>query len=308
MVPRPYETTAIDAHPTRASWEASAEQVVQTMLQRWRLEPGDRFLSGAGGATLAVTREDGGEAVLKVVYPHVEALWEPVALSAWRGLAPEVLDSDPWTWALLLERVRPGTPLSEAHLDTAAAVSAGARVLAGLHRVRPPRDLPGLAGMIDAYLQTAGVVVDDRAEELDDLDIRVELGAALDDLRTLASDPGPRVMLHGDANPGNILQHGDASWRAIDAKPVVGDPAFDPWPLIAQLGDPWSQPDPAQVLLPSLRRVAGVLGARPLRIARWCAGRTALDVTWHLADGDLRRAARSAEELRVFGGIVSSGA
>lgn len=42
-------------------------------------------------------------------------------------------------------------------------------------------------------------------------------------------------LAHGDFNPGNILRDdsgGAAGWIAIDPKAVIGDLAWDPWPLI----------------------------------------------------------------------------
>jgi streptomycin 6-kinase len=41
-----------------------------------------------------------------------------------------------------------------------------------------------------------------------------------------------RVLLHGDFNPGNVLSWGDGRWAVIDPKPMIGDPAYDPWPLV----------------------------------------------------------------------------
>jgi streptomycin 6-kinase len=51
------------------------------------------------------------------------------------------------------------------------------------------------------------------------------------------SAPRP-VVVHGDFNPGNLLAAEREPYLAIDPKPMIGDPAYDPWPLVAQLGSP----------------------------------------------------------------------
>ena len=100
-------------------------------------------------------------------------------------------------------------------------------------------------------------------------------------LRTLPDEATRRGLCHGDLNPGNILRtddhaapadHGDpsAGWLAIDPKPVHGDLAWDPWPLLTQVGD-WTSavPDPS-VLADRIRLVADLSGLDAARIGAWC--------------------------------------
>jgi len=57
---------------------------------------------------------------------------------------------------------------------------------------------------------------------------------AVDLLRTLPRDARREGLSHGDLNPGNILRDdsgGQVGWAAIDPKAVIGDLAWDPWPL-----------------------------------------------------------------------------
>jgi streptomycin 6-kinase len=51
-------------------------------------------------------------------------------------------------------------------------------------------------------------------------------------LRELPPTAGRRVLLHGDFNPGNVLAGRTGTWVAIDPKPMIGDPAYDLWPLL----------------------------------------------------------------------------
>jgi hypothetical protein len=64
----------------------------------------------------------------------------------------------------------------------------------------------------------------------------VEPGAQLLEQRPLEAS-ARTVVLHGDFNPANVLSAERAAWLAIDAKPMVGDAAYDPVPMIRQVGD-----------------------------------------------------------------------
>lgn len=70
----------------------------------------------------------------------------------------------------------------------------------------------------------------------------VEHGAAL--LESLPRTATHTVVLHGDINPGNILAAHREPWLAIDPKPMVGDPAYDPAPLLAQVSPTRGPSDP----------------------------------------------------------------
>ncbi len=108
------------------------------------------------------------------------------------------------------------------------------------------------------------------------------------------------MFLHGDYNPGNLLASDDGSWRVIDPNPLVGDPAFDPWPLIEQLGSPWKQPRPEVVLLRNATVACDLAGVDRDRVLQWAFARTGLNVTWYLEDGDLQHAADEVAKLEVL--------
>ncbi|HWR86490.1 MAG TPA: aminoglycoside phosphotransferase family protein, partial [Rhodoglobus sp.] len=119
--------------------------------------------------------------------------------------------------------------------------------------------------------------------------------------RELLATPAPRTLLHGDFNPGNVLEAG-GRWRIIDPKPMLGDPAFDLPPMLDQVGDPWRRPDPERVLAD---RVAA-LPDDPMRVARWAFARAALDVSWYLEDDDREGAAISLRRARGWRSISAA--
>ena len=68
----------------------------------------------------------------------------------------------------------------------------------------------------------------------------VEVGATL--LETLPTTAPRDVVVHGDFNPRNVLRAERQPWLAIDPQPMVGDPAFDPPAIIAQVAPPSDDP------------------------------------------------------------------
>lgn len=84
--------------------------------------------------------------------------------------------------------------------------------------------------------------------------------------RELAALPGPKVLLHGDLHPRNVLDGGaERGYVAIDPRACVGDPAFDliDWVFFGG-GD-------AGVLVSRAERLAAEAGVDPESLRRWCA-------------------------------------
>jgi streptomycin 6-kinase len=213
-----------------------------------------------------------------------------------------VLKQDPWTWSLLLERVEPGTRLSDADLPVARALAIASELFAKFVEVDIPADVPDLADIMTGYLSNAHGRLDGQRAELEALGVRELVESGLADVAALAASTDDDYFLHGDYNPGNLLldeHEGSDRWRVIDPKPMRGDREFDLWPLVEQLGSPWTRPDPASVLRDQLLLVTENTGCDYARAARWAFGRSALDVTWYLEDSNREAAAAAARKLRI---------
>ncbi len=304
-----FEPGPIDAYPSKDAWDAVRYELLDAMASRWELQLLGSFEGGVAGVVERVRRPDGTEAVLKVGFPHFEGRWEAVGLDAFAdGTAPRVLDADPWTWSLLLEPVIPGTPLSAAPLDRLSAVRAGAAAYAAAVDVTPPRDMLTLEDTIDAYLANARARWPGQLPILDAAGITDAVRAALDEGEQLARDVAPVALLHGDANPGNILLSGSVergSWLLIDPKPMTGDPAFDLAPLVDQLGDPHRASAPPERLMEQLALAAEITGIDPHRSLRWALVRAALDVTWAIEDGVAAEIDRALRRFRNWSAATS---
>ena len=304
-------------------WLDSIPARAARAVERWSLVLGEPFESGMAGWTAPATTAAGTEVVVKLSYPHIEARDEAAALAAWHGAgAVEVLGADADDWALLLRRLRPGTTLRDERLPPVEHLAVGAELLRRMAAVPVPAGAP-FQDLVEVADRLA-VIAAERVERLlPAAPIRVDAGLcrhAVDLLRTLPRDAAHRGLAHGDLNPGNILRHDDAAageedgspgWLAIDPKPVHGDLAWDPWPLLTQVGD-WTVTVPAATeLADRTRLVADVTGLDPARIASWCVARGvesglwAADRGWWTgfrgADGDLARTGAWASAANLLG-------
>jgi streptomycin 6-kinase len=125
-------------------------------------------------------------------------------------------------------------------------------------------------------------------------------GAAL--LRALPGSAQRTAVLHGDFNPGNVLSAGGGRWSAIDPKPMIGDPAYDPWPLLEQIDDPFAAA-PRRVLRGRVALMAEALGLQPVRLVSWALARRVESALWAADHGDVAGGAAMMAGARVLAGL-----
>lgn len=136
--------------------------------------------------------------------------------------------------------MHPGRPLAE-EPDDEVTVSLAAGVLVRLWQPvdgdHPFESLADLAAELSVAAE----------ERLDRFDPPWDLGLVREGIGVLHELPRTTeklALLHQDFHPRNILSAQRQPWLAIDPKPVVGDPAFDPVQLIVQVGDLLAKDDP----------------------------------------------------------------
>lgn len=299
-------------------WLIALPVLVERAATRWMLTLGQPFEDGMSAWTAPATTATGAPAVLKLSYPHEEARHEGAALRVWAGNGTvRLLDSHSGDWALLLARCAPGTALRDVELSDREHVRVGAELMNQMATAPLP-----VGGPFPALVDVAAGLADVASERIDRLTgsapIPLDRGlcaVAVDLLRTLALD-APRVGLaHGDLNPGNILRDepdGAARWVAIDPKAVIGDLAWDPWPLLTQVGGWATTVTPAGILADRTRLLADLTGLDAARIAAWSTARGIESALWAAnrgwwtgfrgADGDLARAREWATATATLGG------
>jgi streptomycin 6-kinase len=177
---------------------------------------------------VAPARDNAGrDLVLKLAWQHDEARHEADGLRAWDGDgAVRLYDraTGDATSILLLERCRPGNPLAEALPETAQD-----QIVAGLlnrlwQAPADPAVFRPLQVMCDAWAAEFQQRLAGTSRQLDPGLAR----AAIELLRTLPATADRQVLLATDLHAGNILATDREPWLAIDPKPYLGDPTYDP--------------------------------------------------------------------------------
>ncbi|MCH6163419.1 aminoglycoside phosphotransferase family protein [Streptomyces marispadix] len=331
-----------DMRRTRSGreWLDRLPTLVGEFLERWDLRLGAPYHGGSCSWVAPALRADGTRAVLKVSWPHREARPEGEVLKLWAGRGSVLVhEHDPKHYALLLERCEPGTELREARgLPPEERLLLGAGVLTrlwdagtgGEHRLPsveqpstverlPSVEPPSTGGHLPPVEQLPCVerlstVTADWAQRAEDRVARYDwptgvdtglftLGANL--LRELPYGAGRETIVHGDFNPGNLLAAQREPWLAIDTKPMYGDPAFDPWPLIQQIGDPFAHSDPRRVLTRRTALVADATGADVTRLRAWAVARLVDFLLYHLdGHGDLSDSVRMSDQVRTVAEVA----
>jgi streptomycin 6-kinase len=267
--------------PLGAQWQRELPARIARLVECWDLVLDPPYLPGGVTSYVAPARRaDGSRAVLKIVIPHREMRDEAVALRVWNGNgAIALLDSDRDEHALLLEHCDPGTSLREL-TDEDAILDIGADVLLQLWAAPAPAEP---FEPLEAVTEWFADLVTERQQRLGRPLPQPLVDEAVEALRELPRSATRRVVLHHDFHPGNVLAATRAPWLAIDPKPQVGDPAFDPLQLILQTGEPLAMPDPAATLRERVLRLSERLGLEPDRLRSWGVGRC---VEWSLSRTD----------------------
>ncbi|MET9093165.1 aminoglycoside phosphotransferase family protein [Streptomyces cyaneofuscatus] len=292
-------------------------------LEEWGLRRDGAVMYGMCALVLPVVREaDGVPAALKLQLVDAETVGEPVALRAWGAAgagAVGVLDHDPGTGALLLERLDEGRPLSGMAggggvpggsrlvgegvpggsrlvgevADARRAVTVLGEVLARLAAVPAPEGLRTLGDAVERMLAAAPGVVERLADEGE----RRLLADCVAAVREVAGEPGDR-LLHWDLHYDNILAgRADAGrageWVALDPKPLAGDPGFELFPALDNLFDA------GEVVwrFDALTEALGMERDRG-RARAWTLARVLQNAVWAVGDGERELAPDHAEIAR----------
>ena len=206
---------------TGEAWLRRLPGLLAQLLEEWSLSVDGDVRWGVAAVAVPV-RSPAGPAVLKVTWPHHEALTEHLGLRQWNGKgAVRLLRADPRRFALLLERLDPATDLRSVPVEEACGIIGD--LLAQLRSPALPQ-VPTLSAYAARQLA--------KPPPLDVLPRRF-----VDQARRLAedlsTDPGADAcLLHTDLHYENVLRGTRQPWVAIDPKPTAGDRAFEVAPAL----------------------------------------------------------------------------
>lgn len=283
-------------------WLAELPALIEQVRDEFGLRLSPPLHGGSCSWVAPAELPDGTRVIVKIGWPHREMRGEPAALRQWAGHgAVRLLAEDPTRHALILERCEPGEPLSSASAGAEDRLRAGCGVLRRLWEAPvPPEDEIESLGTVTA--EWADLVAERMARIRPGYDPGlVAEGTRL--LRELPASADRRVLLHGDFNPGNVLTAGAGTWIAIDPKPMIGDPAYDPWPLLEQIDDPFATANPAITLRTRCALLAAELDVAEDRILWWSVARRVETALWAAHHGDVPGGAAIMGEAHLLASL-----
>jgi streptomycin 6-kinase len=262
-------------------WIAGLPAMAVSYLDRWQLVIDGPVASGAVALIIPVAVGDGSKAVLKLQPVDDETGGEPAALKAWAGRgAVRLLEHDPSSGAMLLERLDASRDLSTMPDDLAAA-KVIAELLVQLNSVPAPADIRRLREVAAATLagtpDAIRLVADD-----DERQLLINCAARLEEL---ISDRIDSRLLHWDLHYFNTLAPLDdpQHWKAIDPKPLSGDSGFELLPALWNRWDDLTKTgDLTRALLRRFDLMTEIIGLDRPRAAAWTLGRVLQAAVWDL--------------------------
>jgi streptomycin 6-kinase len=266
--------------PGRA-WIAALPRLAAEVLDRWALCWDGPPRHGMGALVLPVIRADGTPAALKLQPVNEENAGEPVGLRIWNGDGVvRLLDHEPHTGSMLLERLDGARSLSTIH-DDIAALQILAELMARLVAVPAPAGLRHLSDIAAAMLDEVPTAVTALGDPAERRFVRTCASAVAE----LIGEPGDR-LLHWDLHYDNILAAQREPWLAIDPKPLAGDPSFE---LLPALDNRWDEVvatgDVARAVLRRFDLLTEVVGLDRQRATGWTLGRVLQNLLWDIEDG-----------------------
>jgi len=281
-IPESFARTQIELNgPDGADWLNRLPGLIAECEQRWELRVGPPFAPLSYNYVAPAVRADGVEVVLKLGFPNPELITEIEALRlyAGRGIV-QLIEADPERGALLLERLKPGAPLS--HLtDDEAMTAVAAQVMQQLWRPAPLNGpfpsvadwaggLRKLRTRFDGGCGPLPTQLVERAETL---------------FAELLNSMAEPVLLHGDLHHDNILSAERQPWLALDPKGIIGEPAYEVGALLRnQLPESLSASEAKRLLARRLDQLAEALGFDRERLRAWGFAQAVLSAWWSLED------------------------
>jgi streptomycin 6-kinase len=238
-------------------------------LAKWRLtldaEPFETHSSW-----LAFVRRDSVAAVLKVFKPHSDEMRSAAILRHWGDRAVHVLEGD--SSAMLIERVRPGAPLTElVASDDDGATHIWCDTVAALHTTPAPEGWPTLLDCGRSFNKPCP----EHAMLKRDLFERGKKGF----FELCESQSPTRYLLHTDLHHANVVRDDARGWLVIDPKGYVGELAFE---TSSFLHNPTREFCDAKHLERRVHIIATRLGLDPERMVRWCFAHGVLSALWSI--------------------------
>jgi streptomycin 6-kinase len=280
-IPSILASNIIEVHGDRGrEWLDQLPSLIDSIEAIWSIQVRQPFDSLTYHYVVPVTTRDGTEAILKLGIPDSHFNQEVECLRRYGGEgAVQIFEVNTTLGAMLLERIRPGSNLTE--VDECEAMDATVNVMERLHRAKiTDIKLPtvhvwshGFQRLRDMFEGGTGPLPEQVVMEAEKLFVELAL-----------STDSP-VLLHGDLHHGNILASEHSGWVAIDPQGVIGEACYE-------LGAFFRNPMPELLSWPDLEEVmtkravyfSERTGFHPERILAWAFSQAVLSAIWSIED------------------------
>lgn len=323
MIPEGLRRRCLRSVEGRA-WLDAVPGLLAARLEAWHVDlelpPGSTAHAGMWAIVVPVRRGD-DRLALKLSRPFPETATEAPALRLWAGHgAVRLIEEDPGSSALLLERLDAGRRLHDVPFPEAARVwGALVRVLSIAPDERP---CWGRFERIDAVAERWSDELPERWERLGRPFPRWLLEAGLEVAFTrgaVGRRGGRDVLVHTDLHGMNVLavpdggasaDDGGPSFRAIDPQASVGEPEFSVAPMLWNRLSELAGPDAPAALLERCALLASEAGLDPEAARGWAVLREVENALWYAErrghEGDLERSLWVASALcsRLLPGLA----
>jgi len=263
-----------------ARWLDRLPRLTSELLADWALRPDGESLHGWCSLVVPVRDADGLAGALKISFDgDEESLHEGLALQHWGGNgAVRLRTADPRRRALLLDWLS-GPDLTDAWDVEACEVVGG--LYSRLHIPALPQ-LASVGSYVERWLRELDALGRDIPVPRRYVEQALSLGSDL-----LATDT-PAVVVHGDLHYTNVMGDEAGEWRAIDPKPMAGDPHYEPAPMLWNRMEELSGPLAVGSVRDGLRRrfhaLVDASGLDEARARDWVVVRMVVNAGWTVQD------------------------
>ncbi|NWQ39650.1 hypothetical protein MLOOGBEN_02915 [Bacillus sp. EB106-08-02-XG196] len=259
------------------AWVQTLESTVQTYLEQWDLTSEGPVTNLSYNYVIKVRDSKGTPYILKLGVPNFDTHNEMVTLQAYNGEGcAKLMKSDPKNGVMLLERLVPGTMLSE-ETDEMIVLENYIKVWKAIRRPIPDGTLtPSLTHWFEGLK---------RYRETGDVQISMEHVQLAEEFfqQVMESSEGPE-LLHGDLHHENILYSEQKGWMAIDPKGVAGDTYFDVVSFLINQLD--SKAQPKNILKLRVDTISEQMGLDLPRLLKASIALGTLYACWGIEDQD----------------------
>lgn len=281
-IPEQFQRQMIDLHGDEgAAWLARLPDILAVCEERWGISIQPPFPNLSYHYVTPAIRTDGTPVVVKACSPTDEFETELTAMRHFDGHGfAKVLAFDEIDEVMLLERLVPGTPLTQVE-DDEEATRCAAAVMREIWRPGLP-DYPfktvsdwgkGFARLRQYYNGGSGPFPPALLLEAEGI------------FAEFCASESERVLLHGDLHHDNMLAATRQPYLAIDPKGVIGEPAYE---TAAMLHNPLPQvldyPNPGHALERRVAILSEMLGFERARIRGWGMAQAVLSAWWVIED------------------------